>query len=500
MSNRRCREAAGWLAAREAGSLEDAERIRLQEHLESCGGCRRQAAGMAGVVEMLRESTPRLGGGRADRLWAAVRRGELPRNASVETSSGWLPQWLWAGAGAFALTLLVLAVAGDAILGPPGADVAPAPRDSSPLPAGWAYLNGAAGGVFGELKPGRTLTVPPRGRLAIRAPNELLSADGGTRLSVAGAALRLERGVLRMRNLPGRRCQLSVQVGEVVVTPLGTAFEVRRAAGEPISVAVAHGSVRVSSPATHVIVRSGQRWSSRKLLSLSRRGRRELAQRLGLTVAAVASVGKGASSGHGEQRGIAAALPRVAKPSPKSVARSSRRAPRATRRVIHKPAKLSQPAPQVPAVDLRAIERLLLAGKPRQARQLARTALPSAGVQKAALHTLIAESLVRERWYPQAVAAYLAAYRAGVKSTVGADALYLAGVLELEQLRRPTLAKRRFSRYLSEYKRGRQRQGAHYMLVRSLRAAGDSAGARSAAKRYRSEFPRGRYLLAIGAN
>ncbi len=50
-----------------------------------------------------------------------------------------------------------------------------------------------------------------------------------------------------------------------------------------------------------------------------------------------------------------------------------------------------------------------------------------------------------------------------------------------------------FRSYLSAYPRGRQRQGAYYILIRALRAQGRSAEARQMIERYLTDYPNGRY-------
>ena len=146
---------------------------------------------------------------------------------------------------------------------------------------------------------------------------------------------------------------------------------------------------------------------------------------------------------------------------------------------------------------LRRIERHLAAGDPARARKLARSYLRKSGAPAAALQTLVAESYVREHAYRLAASVYLRIHRRFTASNYGAQALYMAGSLELDQVRRPRRAKAHFSRYLALYATGRLRQGAYIMLIRALRASGMSREARRVARRYIREYPKGRYRARI---
>ncbi|MBW2731165.1 MAG: hypothetical protein JRH20_02165 [Deltaproteobacteria bacterium] len=90
--------------------------------------------------------------------------------------------------------------------------------------------------------------------------------------------------------------------------------------------------------------------------------------------------------------------------------------------------------PKVTAEDVRRVERLLAAGKPRASRALWQT------------HSY---------------------------SSLAADALYMVGSIELDKLRDPAHAIKRFKRYLRRYPRGRQREGAFLLLVRAATRAGN---------------------------
>ncbi len=72
--------------------------------------------------------------------------------------------------------------------------------------------------------------------------------------------------------------------------------------------------------------------------------------------------------------------------------------------------------------------------------------------------------------------------------------MYMAGSLELEQLHQERAARTRFELYLTTYPRGSQREGAFYLLCQSLLRVGERQLAQETAARYRSEFPRGRFL------
>lgn len=512
MTKWRCKEADVWTAAHLAGTLGDAERIRLQEHLDACSGCRRRAAGVGALVQLLREQTPQLSDSRREQLWRAVQRGPMVESAQTAAASeghAWwqgmfrLPAWMGASAVAFTATLLL------ALWLWPGA-----PPAAPTLP--WV-----AEGLEGTLRPGQELRVPRDGRMVLRSPHETVVAVGGSKLRLPRAAdgpLELRHGELRIQTRVGQHSRLMVRLGSLQVRPLGTAYRLRWP-GSGLHVAVDRGQVEVRSDAgrrVQVAAGQGLHWG-RALRALTRTERRELAALWGRSLLAAAPA---------VAPPVVAASPPVVAASPPVVAASPpvRAAtpvaapvvPPLARATIVRPRsrvgarkvrptaaakttpRAASPAPPktVAGGELAAIERLLLLGKTEAARRDAGRLL-SRGNARAALQTLIAESWVRERHYNKACAAYLAAHAAEPASSLGATALYTAGALELEQLKRPDLAERRFTRYLDKYRQGRQREGAFYMLFRALRARGSAAAAAGVTQRYEREFPQGRYQAAM---
>ena len=509
MTKWRCKEADVWTAAHLAGTLGDAERIRLQEHLDGCSGCRRRAAGVGALVQLLREQTPQLSESRREQLWRAVQRGPAVGSAQTAASEGdtwWqgmfrLPAWMGASALAFTATLLLALW------------LWPAPPPTAPT------LPWVAEGV-GTLQPGQELRVPHDGRMVLRSPHETVVAVGGSELRlprVADGALELRQGELRIQTRAGQHSRLSVRLGALRVRPLGTAYRLRwPAAG--LHVAVDRGQVEVrSDDGRRVQVAAGQglHWG-RALRALTRTERRELAALWGRSrVAVAATVAPPPVAVTVAPPPVAATVappPVAATVAPPPVAATvtpplagvTSVRPRVGARKV-RPTVAAKTAPQaasplppktVAVGELAAIERLLLVGKTEAARREAQQLL-ARGNARAALQTLIAESWVRERLYKKACAAYLAAHAAEPTSSLGATALYTAGALELEQLKRPGLAERRFTRYLDSYRQGRQREGAFYMLFRALGARGSAAAAAGVRQRYRREFPQGRYRAAM---
>ncbi|MCK5796911.1 MAG: zf-HC2 domain-containing protein [Deltaproteobacteria bacterium] len=505
MTKRRCRDAAAWLAAEEAGALSPAERIRLQRHLESCATCRARAQGLSGVARMVREGTPHLSDGRSEHLWQAVRAGKGPaREGSATIPWGAIPRWAWVGAGAFGVTMVALWVF-SAAPGPDQPGVG-GPKLAAPVvvkvstvstawaPAGWRVIEHL--GVLGVGAADRaSLEVKSGGRLVLRSDHETVTAAGDTRMSwVAGGVLRLKGGVLRIRSYAGRHSRLIVRVGPIEVHPLGTAYELRWPSPQGDCLRVAEGRVRVLGGARlRLDVPAGYGWGpgvASHRLSVIARAR--LGRALGVKDGISARVSPGATVGAmGPVTGLP---PRVST----KITVSSRIRPVVSSRTVSRwdPRAIS-PVGAGRDATLPAIERLLLAGRITEARRDARRALARGDPPRAALHTLIAEGYLSERRYRLAHDAYLEAYRARPTTSVGANALYLAGTLEFERLRQTSLAKTRFSRYLKRYPAGLQRQGAYYMLFRCLKRLGDVKGVEAIVRRYREAYPRGPYVTVI---
>jgi hypothetical protein len=287
----------------------------------------------------------------------------------------------------------------------------------------------------------------------------------------------------------GESCALWIVAGELRVHPLGTVFSVSRAVGGYVEVAVVEGRVEVVGPERTVNVTAGSRlrWGS-GVEKLSEEERRLMLSADAAQVTPRASPADGPAD---ESRAAAAASEQRHEPG-----QSGPRTPAWSEAPRQQPAGRAHPKPDIQS-EILAIERLLSRGETTRARSQARELLAGAGGieerHAAALSTLIAESLLKEGRYRPARDTYLDVWRRHAATAYGRDALFTAGSIELEQLQRPDRARKRFEAYLDKVPGGAQREGAHYLLYRSLQRLGRDQEASQQAAAYRREFPGGEY-------
>jgi ferric-dicitrate binding protein FerR (iron transport regulator) len=459
------------MAAVDAGTLDEASRLRLLDHLESCPSCASRQQGIARIVEALRSEEVNARPERLQQLWRRTLAGTSTRAAAPLRRLSRPRLLLAAGLG-----LAVLVAGAFAVL-----TLRPrAPAPTARIAAGaarWQALSlPEVGGprAGSSFSTGDRLEVRDGGRAVLASASELVSLRGGTTLSFVeedGApVLRLERGRISARSIaqgvrPERPAPgaMLIRAGAVRVRPLGTAFSVQH---DPpvVTVLVVEGKVEVVPRAGVTMVLSpGQSFRGGAPGRLAEAERRELEAELGRAADALA--------------------PRPVRPATAPATPG--------------------PGPERPAErsfddELRAIERLLARGLAVQARTRAARLLERAPSSHAPLlQRLIAESHVRERRYREARDAYLRTFTRFAGTAAGAEGLFMAGSLELDQLARPREAVRRFERYLSSYRKGRQREEAHYLLCRALLAVGERERARRAAASYLAEFPEGRYRASL---
>jgi ferric-dicitrate binding protein FerR (iron transport regulator) len=457
------------MAAINAGELDEASRIRLLDHLDECESCAGRATWVSQAVALLREEPIALRHDHLQRVWRNVAAARHAAPATRRTGRGW--KIGLAAAGALAAGVLVVLLLRPA---------RPSETTEPTEPASWraVVLEGArlesAARTPGEraARPGDRVVVDHVGRAVFSSAAEVIVAQQDTELRFATVGgtrqLRLVKGVVAVQTRSSAGSELVVVAGAVEIRPVGTAYAVRWSDASHLEVAVAEGRVRVASPERSVTLGAGQElvWGAapRPLEAAARR-------RLEVELA--------------QEPTQVAHLPSASTSRPAAVAT---------------PDPASDPPPEIDLQrEVRRVERLLAEGHAAQARARAQRLLSRSrgGAHEPSLLTLMAESYVRERRYRDARDAYLQVWRRHPRSALGADGLYMTGSLELEQLLQPASARVRFERYLAAYARGRQRQGAHYLLCLALLQSGETKLARAVAERYLDEFPRGQYRSAL---
>lgn len=519
MSRYDCKKADLWAAALEAGELGEPSRLRLMEHLDDCPDCRQRAAGLSTLAELLREEPVSLQNHRANAIWRNVQAAAAdapPRAVRTAPRRGRRVAFLAVACAATLALGAVLLLAGDTpnneavapvargdqppaavahdqvpVPAPSPLQARPAPEESTPelaanpdAPRRWeiSWVNGKASAKGRALGRGTTLTagdklqVAKEGRALLVGPSEVMVVGEGTSLGLEGSGagddrVRLERGQVTVLTRHGAKSENSprhpveVAVAGLVVRPLGTVFSVSYSGDGAPQISLAEGRLIVSSADRSVTLEAPASftWGEEPLRLSGDRARRLLAR--------LTSAGQRARP-----------EPPVAQP---------------------RPAKI-QAAPAPPAEqdslsgELRALEQLLREGKAAQVRARVEELLEDEAARQhrdaPALFSLVAESYMRQGNYPRARDAYIRTWQASRRSLHGMDALYNSGSIALDQLGQPGKARGHLERYLNDYRRGRQRQGAYYLLHRCLKQLDRADEAASLAAKYSAEYPKGQYL------
>jgi hypothetical protein len=543
MSNRTCRQADVWMAAVDAGQLDEANRIRLLDHLESCAPCARRARGIASLVALLKDEAVELRSDRLQHVWSRVLASSASPSARTLFAARRRAWLLPLGATAVALA----AAAAGVFFSLRATRNVRSPLTAATQPMGpgrrlpWrtvilsrVLVNDATPArAGGEVGPGDRLTVSSGGSALLISPAEVIILRGDTQISFSTASMiELERGSLAVRTRQGPAPQeIAIQAGPVRVRPVGTTFSVERASAAPVRIAVASGRVEVSSSGARATLPSGQMldWGGRPR-AIDIQAQRKLARELGLAMDLASRLATRSAS-HLRVSGprgnpiqvdgllVGEGQATLLLPPGRHEVTLEAASGGTTSRMVELRAGASRDLdldhetsarwPGFPPggaasarqaeAEIRVVEELLSRGQASQARRTAirLLGLPQTQGHEPSLHTLIAESHMHERRYDAARDAYLQLWRRYSGTTLGADGLYMAGSLELEQLHQERAARKRFERYLAAYPRGRQREGAFYLLCQSLLRTGERQLALDVASRYRSEFPRGRFLQEL---
>jgi hypothetical protein len=408
----RCRDVRRWLAN---GETSTSDRLRLEEHLQSCPRCAERAEILGGVVALLRDDTHDPSAARLDRIWQRVEAGA--REASPGPSP-LRPRWiredrsrqrLGFGLAAAATLLVALAVgvlwssdrdgapapavpalARQAAVQGSGSQAPPVAKQAKPVVASdrrarseafdWQIVTSERLREGDTLltphtgvRPRQLLTTGAKGRAVLASKRELLLVMASTRLKLSadGREVLLLEGTIAIQTrdvtadaATKRRAEVRVRAGDVTIEPVGTLFAVRLVVGKAPEVSVLDGKVALRGPAdglarAAIELPAGQalRWGS-KPQRISATLRRELSS-----------------------------LARLAAGEPKT------RSPKVDLPVRSRPA-IARAGAQELAAAMRSIKASLASGAHGKARAEARRWLRRPGAARKApmLLTLIAES------------------------------------------------------------------------------------------------------------
>ena len=469
MADLSCRQAELLEADVEMGRATEADRMRVEVHLQRCESCAERTERIRALTEALR--TEPIEARVPDRALVASALMDAHDGSARSLSPGPALPWLAAAAALLAI--------GSA--------------------AWWMATRDTPAPIADDDAPSET--VPERVMLAGRAsPCDAVVTEAaeGARAYVVDShdrvcRVRLDAGELRLHVEPGAGVDLVVATPTANVKVVGTVFSVGVEDGFT-SVVVYRGTVEVSRDQETLRVTGGHRVGlarDREALveSASEEALRplvELEEETGTTAAA--------SEAHeAVQAPDTPEEPVAQEPSSEAAsserARERRRTPSAATTEAEPP---EEPADGAVIADLR---RLLREGHPEEARQQAldRTEQTEHTRRRGELYTVIAESYEMQLNWRAAYDWYDRVQRVSQGTATAANALIASASLALERLGRPADAVRLFESYLRQYPRGALHEDAYVGRCRALMAAGQRSRAESCARAYLTTFPTGRH-------
>jgi hypothetical protein len=247
-------------------TLSDAQRLKLEEHLDSCGACAADVRALR-LIQSLAASLPRQPLSPRSREGAIAGAFTAQERAAVPAKSerrGWHVVPLAIATAAAAAAVLLLFGRGElpdeATL---GSRIQPAARATDRVVKG--TLQGAER-VFSADDPIPTdvsLSAPEA--TAVEVPGARVDIEARATVSWARKrrTLRLHRGAVGVDVTPGQTTPFRVETDRFVVEVLGTKFRV-----ESERVSVQRGAVRIVSPNGEVLVdrlRAGQSWRASEI-------------------------------------------------------------------------------------------------------------------------------------------------------------------------------------------------------------------------------------------
>lgn len=437
----------------EAGRASEAERMRLEVHLQGCEDCARRHARIGSLVEGL-QAEPSCAPDRtsdASIAMQAALQSRKPLRAPRFQAPG-----RWALAAAAVLLLGLGGLGGAVLLGRASATAPTTTRTPAQEPAPEPDVEGTPPLDVPELAVGE-VEQPCRG-VSARAAEGSVARVG--RSEPRDCRIRLEQGTLQMHVDPEVKTHVRVRAPDATAEVLGTVFAVQAEQGGT-RVAVERGAVLVTGAAGKVRVRKGQE------------------ARMSSGAEAVPEV-------HAADEDDLTALVEVFGLAPTDGTAEETPAGTDDEQVG------ATPAPRRSGRSVSELRRMVHEGRAAEARAEARSRSERVGTahRQAELMTIVAESYVVEGEHDEAVRTYRRVAD-GRASATGGNALMAAAGLLLDQLGRPDEALHLYDRYLNEHPRGGLREMASLERCRAVRAAGRRRDAHRCAEQYLDRFPDG---------
>ena len=478
MADLSCRQAELLEADVEMGRASEADRMRMEVHLQRCEACAQRSERLRALTDALR----------AEPIEARVPDRALVASALVEAhdrpartlAQGPAMPWLAAAAALLAMGSAAWWIA---------------TRDGSPAVVERGVPNEGAEPVA-------------LAGLATPCDAVVTHATAGARAFLVDAhervcRIRLDAGELRLHVEPNAGVDLVVATPTANVKVVGTVFSVGVEEGFT-SVVVYRGTVEVRRARETLRVTGGHRVGLARdreaLVESANEEALEPLVELEERAASSADARGAAESAAGEHEELATA-PEPTSQEPVTegpttpIAREGRR-PAAPPETAESEAEGEEVAPEpADAAAIRDLRRLIGEGRTAEARQQAldRTEDTQHTRRRGELYTVIAESYEMERNWPAAYEWYDRVQRVSHGTTTGGNALFAAASLALERLGRPTDAVRLFESYIRQHPRSALHEDAYIGRCRALMAAGQRADAESCARAYLLTSPTGRH-------
>ncbi len=247
---------AGVLLERRASGLDEADRLVLEEHLQTCPRCREEANVLDAIRQTMASTSPASPARLQRAVHSAINRGLRPE--SPQAGSRVSARLALAAALAAVICVLVL------VAWPKPQPRAPAQAsvDFSALRAhrvveGSLRIGDQQVGIDGPVPDNRQMSAPELVRLALEDASVEIDRGSVVSWHSGQTSLALVEGAVRVDLPPRADRTFRVTTPSFVVEVVGTRFQVT-----PRSVTVERGKVRVTVPGqSSVLVSAGERWS-----------------------------------------------------------------------------------------------------------------------------------------------------------------------------------------------------------------------------------------------
>jgi len=455
MSDVSCRHAERLVARAELGDLGEAERMRLELHVQACRDCGSSERRVRGLAELLREELEAEDG--ASDL-AIIGRALLQAGQPAEPAATRVRSRRWAFAAA-AAALLVGGIATTAAVLCVGEDAPVARRGDPP-----------AGSEVSPVLAASSALLRPCPGVSARASEDIrgtVTVSEPTRCRVG-----LDAGGLYLHVDPAQRSDVSIVTPHATVRVVGTVLSVE-VEERVTTVTVERGLVDIEG------ARSSAQVAARRSVRIASGAHSEFAaattERLAPLADLALELGLGLTNVRAERGETAAGEP-AEEPAENVGSETPIRTPASAHRRVR---------------DLR---RMLGSETPTRVRSRVEQEMrdPRMARRRGELLTILAEACLADGDFDEALQSYERVWR-GPRSSTAANALIAGADVALRRVNEPSRARGLYERYLAEYPDGPLEELAVAGRCRAIAAAENTRLASRCVDEYDARYPNGRF-------